>query len=108
MEEPEFRKHAGEALTSLQRDLMLAGDDYGFQSSLNGGTITITFHRHHGAFTVTGDPNTGQVKLLAGARTYKLDWDIVENAFVHTETSQSLKDLVEQAISKHVKQDVQL
>jgi frataxin-like iron-binding protein CyaY len=108
MEEPEFKKHSDEALTSLHRDLMLAGDDYGFESSLNAGAITITFHKPHGKFTVTGDSATSQIKVLAGTRTYKLDWDIVENAFVHNETSQSLKDLVEQAISKHLKQDVQL
>jgi len=108
MEEPEFKKHADEALTSLHRDLMLAGDDYGFESSLSAGSIIIAFHRPHGKFTVTGDPVTSQIKVLAGTRTYKLDWDIVENAFVHTETSQTLKDLVEQAISKHLKQDVQL
>jgi hypothetical protein len=50
----------------------------------------------------------GQIKATLGARGYKLDWDIVENTFVHTETGQTLKELVEQAISKHLKKDVEL
>jgi hypothetical protein len=43
-----------------------------------------------------------------GARSHKLDWDIVENTFVQTESHQTLKTMVEQAISKHLKQDVEL
>ena len=48
------------------------------------------------------------MKIALGARGYKLDWDIVENTFVHTESGQTLKELVEQAISKHLKRDVEL
>ena len=32
IEEHEFKKHAHEVLTALQSDLVLAGDDYGFES----------------------------------------------------------------------------
>jgi len=105
-EDHEFKKHTDEALTALQRDLVLAGDDYGFDSSLHGGTITINFHHPPGKFTVAAE--SGQIKVAAGPRHFKLDWDIVENAFVHTESHQTLKELLEQAISKQLKQDVQL
>ncbi len=107
IEEHEFNKHAHEALTALQGDLVLAGDDYGFQSSLRGDAITISFERPPGKFTIVPEA-TGQIKVTLGARGYKLDWDIVENTFVHTETGQTLKELVEQAISKHLKRDVEL
>lgn len=105
-EDHEFKKHIDEALTALQRDLVLAGDDYGFDSSLHGGTITISFHRPAAKFTVASE--AGQIKVATTSRTYKLDWDIVENAFVHTESHQTLKELLEQAISKQLKQDVEL
>jgi frataxin-like iron-binding protein CyaY len=108
IEEHEFKKHAHEALTALQGDLVLAGDDYGFESSLHGGAITISFERPPGKFTVVPEAGTRQIKVTMGARGYKLDWDIVENTFVHTETGQTLKELVEQAISKHLKRDVEL
>ena len=105
-DDSEFKKHTAEALKNIQSDLVLAGDDYGFQSSLQGGTITISFGRSPAKFTVTSDGSA--LKVAIGSRTYKLDWDIVENAFVLTESQQTLKELLEQAISKQLKQDVQL
>jgi frataxin-like iron-binding protein CyaY len=108
IDEREFKKHTDEALKTLQGDLVLAGDDYGFQSSLHGGAITISFERPPAKFTVAPDPSVRQLKVGIGARSYKLDWDIVENGFVHIETRQTLKELLEQAISKHLKQEVQL
>ncbi|MGA2136340.1 MAG: frataxin domain-containing protein [Bryobacteraceae bacterium] len=107
-EDHEFKKHIDEALTALQRDLVLAGDDYGFDSSLRGGTITISFHAPSVKFTVAADDATGQIKVATASRSYKLDWDIVENAFVHTESHQTLKELLELAISKQLKKDVEL
>lgn len=108
IEEHDFKKHAQEALTALQGDLVLAGDDYGFQSSLQGGAIAINFERPPGKFSVVPDIATGQIKVTMGARSYKLDWDIVQNTFVHTESGQTVKELVQQAISKHLKRDVEL
>jgi len=108
IEEHEFKKHAQEALTALQSDLVLAGDDYGFESSLQGGAITISFSRPAGKFTICPEAAVRQIKVSMGSRGAKLDWDIVENTFVHTETGQTLKELVEQAISKHLKRDVEL
>jgi frataxin-like iron-binding protein CyaY len=108
IEEHDFKKHGDEALAALQRELVLAADDYGFQSSLRGGAITITFPRPPGKFVIAQDGAARQIKASLGTRNVKLDWDIVENGFVHTETRQTLKELVEQAISKHLKQDVEL
>ncbi len=108
IEEYDFKKHAHEALTTLQGDLVLAGDDYGFSSSHHGGTITISFDHPPAKFTVCPDPGVRQIKVTMGARGSKLDWDIVENAFVQTETGQTLKEMVQQAISKHLKRDVEL
>jgi frataxin-like iron-binding protein CyaY len=108
IEEHEFKKHAHETLTALQGDLVLAGDDYGFESVLHGGAIAISFEHPPGKFTVAPDAGARQLKLTLGARGYKLDWDIVENTFVQTETGQTLKELVAQAISKHLKRDVEI
>jgi frataxin-like iron-binding protein CyaY len=104
----DFRKHVDEALAALQRDLVLAADDYGFGSSLRSGALTLTFHKPAATFTIGPDPHAHQLKAALGARSYKLDWDIVENTFVHTESQQTLKSLLEQALSKQLKQDVEL
>jgi frataxin-like iron-binding protein CyaY len=108
IEAHDFKKHGDEALAALQRELVLAADDYGFQTSLRGGAITITFARPPAKFVIGLDIATRQIKVAFATRSYRLDWDIVENGFVQTETRQTLKELVEQAISKHLKQDVEL
>jgi frataxin-like iron-binding protein CyaY len=108
IEDHEFKKHTAEALAALQSDLVLAGDDYGFASTLRGGALTIAFEHPPGKFTIGADSTTQQLKVGTTSRSYKLDWDIVENAFVHTETRQTLKELMELAISKHLKHDVEL
>src|SRR5450755_1963278 len=108
IDEQQFKKHAQEALTSLQGDLVLAGDDYGFKSSFQGGVIDIAFAHPPGKFTICQESGVGHLKLTLGARGYKLDWDVVENTFANTETGQTIKELVQQAISKHLKRDVEL
>ena len=42
------------------------------------------------------------------SKSYKLDWDVVENAFVHSDSGDSLKELVEKAIGKHLREEVSL
>ena len=107
-DDKEFKKHTSEALGALQRALTMAADDYGFDSKLQGGAITVTFEYPPGKFVIGPDAASHQLRMSAGARNYKLDWDIVENTFVHPETRETVKALLEQAISKHLKQDVEL
>ena len=45
---------------------------------------------------------------MCPSAAHKLDWDIVENSFVHTESGDSLKTLVEKAVSKHLGEEVSL
>jgi len=49
-----------------------------------------------------------QIWVSAHAKSYKLDWDIVENSFVHVESGQSLRQLIEKAISKQLGEEVTL
>ena len=107
-DDKEFKKHTSEALGALQRALAGAADDYGFDSRLQDGAITVTFEYPPGKFVIGPDSGGQQLRMTAGSRNYKLDWDIVENTFVHPDTRESMKSLLEQAISKHLKQDVEL
>jgi len=107
-EDGNFKKHADEALAALQRNLVMASDDYGFKSTLHGGAITIEFEHPPAKFHISRDASTQQLKAALGARSHKLDWDIVENTFLHPETRETLRELVEQAIGKHLKKEVEL
>ena len=105
-EDLEFKKHADAALSQLSRDLAGAGDDYGFKSGYSGGVISVECGA--GKITITPNAPASQILVSAQARNYKLEWDIVEAAFMHTESGQSLRELVEQALSKALRQEVTL
>src|SRR5215470_2139215 len=97
-EDLEFNKRADAALSLLSRDLASAGDDYGFRSRVSGGTITVDCGG--GKLTISRSPEAHQILVSVQAKSYKLDWDIVEAAFVHSDSGQTLRELVEQALSR--------
>ena len=49
-----------------------------------------------------------QVWLSAATTVHKLRWDVVENDFILDKTDQTLKELLEQTISRQVGEDVSL
>lgn len=108
MDEQEFRTHADNALTALRRDLISAADDYGFEVDMNSGALVIEFEAPPGKFVISPNTPVRQIWVSAQSKSYKLDWDNVESAFVHNESHRTLKQVIEQAISKHLRQEVSL
>jgi frataxin len=108
IDEQDFRKHADEALAALNRDLIAASDDFGFEVDFNSGALSVEFEEPPAKFVISPNTPVRQIWVSANNRSYKLDWDIVDNSFVHVESGDSLKTLVEKAVSKHLNQDVNL
>jgi iron donor protein CyaY len=108
MDEQDFKKRADEALSSLHRALIGAADDYGFDVDFNSGALGIEFEEPPAKFVISPNAPVRQIWVSALAKSYKLDWDIVENSFVHVESGDSLKDLIEKVISKQLKEEVSL
>jgi iron donor protein CyaY len=108
MDEQDFKKRADEALSSLHRALIGAADDYGFDVDFNSGALGIEFEDPPAKFVISPNTPVRQIWVSALAKSYKLDWDIVENSFVHVESGDSLKALIEKAISKQLKDEVSL
>jgi len=108
IDEHEFRKRADEALNTLNRDLIAASDDYGFEVDFNAGALSIEFEDPPAKFVISPNTPVRQIWVSANNNSYKLDWDVVENAFVHSESGDSLKDLVEKAIGKHLGEEISL
>ena len=107
-EELDFKKRADAALSLLGRDLASAADDYGFQCAVSAGTISVDCGTPGGKIAISPNPHNQQILVQVGARSYKLDWDIVEAGFVHTESGQTLREIIEQALSKQLRQEVTL
>ena len=108
MDEQDFKKRADEALTLLHRALLGAADDYGFDVDFNAGALAVEFEDPPAKFVISPNTPVRQIWVSALAKSYKLDWDIVENAFVHSESGDTLKELLENAISKQLKEEVSL
>lgn len=106
MDEQDFKKRADDALTTLHRALIGAADDYGFDVDFNSGALGVEFEDPPAKFVISPNTPVRQIWVSALAKSYKLDWDIVENAFVHSESGDTLKQVVEKAIGKQLKEEV--
>ena len=107
-DEPEYRKHAEEALANLYRALVSASDDYDFETDYESGAITVEFTRRPTKFVISPHPASGQVWVSARSKSHKLDWDVVENEFTLGSTGQTLKEVVAEAISAQLGEEVTL
>jgi len=106
MSDQDFKKRADVALSLLSRDLAGAADDYGYRSSFSNGTINIECGS--GKVSIAANYAAEQVLVQVPGKSFKLDWDIVEAAFVHAESGRNLRELIEQTLSKQLRQDVTL
>jgi len=107
-EAEEFRKHSEEALTHLYRALVSASEDYEFEADYKAGSITLELGKERTKVVVSPHAAAGQLWVSAHRKSYKLDWDVVQNTFVLGSTGQTLKELIEEAISRQVGEDVTL
>jgi iron-sulfur cluster assembly protein CyaY len=108
IDEREFKKRADDALTTLNRQLISASDDYGFEVDFNAGALGVEFEDPPAKFVISPNTPVRQIWVSANNKSYKLDWDIVENSFVHVESGDTLKELLEKAIGKHLGEEVSL
>src|SRR5215471_7436592 len=108
IDEQRFKKLADDALASLNRDLIAASDDYGFEVDFNSGALGVEFEDPPAKFVISPNAPVRQIWVSANNKSYKLDWDIVENSFVHSDSGDTLKELIEKAIGKHLGEEVSL
>ena len=108
IDEQEFKRKADDALTTLNRELIAASDDYGFEVDFNAGALSIEFEDPPAKFVISPNAPVRQIWVSANSKSYKLDWDVVENSFVHAESGDSLKTLIEKAVGKHLREEVNL
>ncbi len=107
-DDAEFRKQAGRAVGVLYRALSTAADDFGFETDLDSGVLTVDFGKPNSRIMIRPHVATHQVWLSALTTVYKLSWDTVENDFILDKTDETLKELLEQALSRQVGEDVSL
>jgi iron donor protein CyaY len=107
-DDAEFRKQAGRAVDVLYHALSTAADDFGFEAELDSGVLTVDFGNPKRRITISPHLASHQIWLSAATSVYKLRWDVVEHDFILDKTEETLKELLEQAISRQVGEDVSL
>ena len=108
MDEQEFKKRADESLNSLYKRLAEASDGSDFEADFNAGALAIEFEDPPAKFVISPNTPVRQIWVSAHSRSYKLDWDQVASAFVLPASGETLTELIQNAISKQLGEEVTL
>ncbi len=106
MSDSEFQLCCDAALSDLNKALLGAADEFGFDPDFQAGALTVEFEEPKEKFVVSPNTPVHQVWVSARVKSYKLDWVEDRKAFVFAATGQSLKelmaDLLEQRLGRAV------
>src|SRR5438552_1246191 len=102
MDDQDFKRRADEALESLYKRLTAASDEAEFEADFNSGALAIEFENPPGKFVVSPNSPVHQIWVSAHSKSYKLDWDSVQIAFVLQSTGQTLAEVIQEAITKQL------
>ena len=109
IDEATFRRESERALERLKQALIAAEDaSSSFEFEDNNGAMNVLFEDGSSKFVVTPNTPVRQIWVSANSKSYKLDWDFVENAFVHLESGDTLRTLMEKALAKRLGEEVNL
>ena len=108
MDEQEFRLRADQAMEDLHRRLSAAGDHHDLESDFNAGTLVVEFEDPPVKFVVSPNMPVRQIWVSANLRSFKLDWNPAQNAFVLPDTGQTLAAVVAEAVSEKLGEQVSL
>ena len=107
MDEQEFKLRADQSLTSLYNALGLASDEHDFETDY-GGALTVEFEDPPAKFVVSPNTPVRQIWVSAHSKSYKLDWDPAKSAFVLPGSGQTLKELLQDAVSRQLDEEINL
>ena len=108
MDDISFQRYSDEALSSLNRKLAAAGDEFGFEADLNDGALKIEFEDPPAKFVVSPNRPVHQIWVSALTRSFKLGWDESRSAFTLAATGQTLNELIGDVVSTQLGEKVGL
>jgi iron donor protein CyaY len=108
MDEQEFKNRADLALDDLYRRLLTASERHDFEADLGGGALVIEFEAPPAKFVVSPNAPVSQVWVSAQMKSFKLDWNPAQNAFVVAESGETLVALVGAAVGRQLGEEVSL
>ena len=107
LDDQEFRLKSDQVLSELHRALAELSDQYDFETDY-GGALTVEFENPPTKFVISPNAPVRQIWVSAHLRSYKLDWNSSRNAFVLSDTGQTLSEIVASAVGQQVGEPVTL
>jgi iron donor protein CyaY len=107
LDDQQFQLKADEALRKLYNALAPVSDEQGFDTDY-GSALTVEFEDPPAKFVVSPNAPVKQVWVSAHMRSFKLDWDAARSEFVLPDSGQSLKQLMQDAVSKQLGEPIEL
>jgi iron donor protein CyaY len=108
MDDQDFQRHADEALTTLNRKLAIAGDEFEFEADLSDGALKIEFEDPPAKFVISPNRPVHQIWVSALTRSFKLEWNDTKGAFAFPPTGQSLDELIADVVGQQLGEKVLL
>lgn len=108
MDEQEFKNESSRAMETLFKKLSAATEEYDFEPDFNAGALSIEFEEPKAKFVVSPNAPVKQIWVSAHSKSFKLDWDAAQRAFVLPATGETLDEMIAGAISKHLNEEVTL
>jgi CyaY protein len=107
LDDQQFRLKADASLRTLYNALAAASNEHDFETDL-GDALTIEFEDPPAKFVISPNAPVRQIWISALSKSFKLGWDDARNDFVLLETGRTLKEVVQEAMSRHLGEDIAL
>jgi iron donor protein CyaY len=107
LDDQDFRLKADECLSRLHSSLAAASDEHDFETDY-GGALTVEFEDPPAKFVVSPNAPVRQIWVSAHSKSFKLAWDPGRSDFVLPESGQTLKELIEDALSRQLGESIKL
>ena len=102
LDETTFRRHSDTAIEALKKSLIAREEDGGFEVEEQNGVLSILFEEPPAKFVITPNTPPRQIWISALSTSFKLDWSDAAKNFVLPKTGETLPEVVDRVIDKHL------
>src|ERR1700755_2450536 len=102
LDEITFRRHADHAIEALKQSLIDREEEDAFEGEEQSGVLNILFEEPPAKFVITPNTPPRQIWISALSTSFKLDWVESAKTFVLPKTGETLPEVVDRVIEKHL------
>jgi iron-sulfur cluster assembly protein CyaY len=109
LDERDFQKKCDAAMEELNRRMLNAGDEHGFDVEGESGKLEVLFEEPQEAkFVISPNTPMREIWISALSTSFKLAWSNSKNAFVLEKTGEDLNGVMGRVISQQIGAEVKL